>query len=77
MLFFNIDPKGFKTRVNGKIWSIDIYVPEFNLGIEFDGSYWHKDKRALDKLKTEKLKCGFQKPNEVKTNHFLVQASET
>lgn len=61
MLFFKIDPKGFKTRVNGKIWSIDIYVPEFNLGIEFDGSYWHKDKRALDKLKTEKLeKDGFQ-----------------
>jgi hypothetical protein len=25
------------------------------LGIEFDGNYWHKDKRALDKLKTEKL----------------------
>ncbi len=35
--------------------SIDIYLPELELGIEFDGSYWHKDKRALDKLKTEKL----------------------
>ena len=53
--FKEINPKGFKTRANGKLWSIDIYIPEFKLGIEFDGSYWHKDKRALDKLKTEKL----------------------
>jgi len=54
--FFDINPKGFKTKVDGKIWSIDIFISELNLGIEFDGSYWHKDKRALDKLKTEKLK---------------------
>ena len=53
--FFNINPKGFKTRVNGKLWSIDIYIPEINLGIEFDGAYWHKGKRELDKLKTEQL----------------------
>ena len=53
--FFEINPKGFKTRVQGKLWSIDIYVKEFNLGIEFDGSYWHKGKRELDKLKTEKF----------------------
>ena len=53
--FFNINPKGFKTRVQGKLWSIDIFLLELNLGIEFDGSYWHKDKRALDKLKTEQL----------------------
>jgi cytochrome c-type biogenesis protein CcmH/NrfF len=53
--FFKIDPKGFKTRINNKIWSIDIYIKELNLGIEFDGSYWHKGKRELDKLKTEKL----------------------
>jgi len=53
--FFDINPKGFKTRVNGKIWSIDIYIPKLNLGIEFDGNYWHKNKNALDKLKTKKL----------------------
>ena len=59
--FFDINPKGFKTRVNGKLWSIDIYIPEVNLGIEFDGSYWHKDKRDFDKLKTEILReVGFQ-----------------
>jgi len=54
--FFNgINPKGFKRRVNNKLWSIDIYISELKLGVEFDGSYWHKDKSALDKFKTEEL----------------------
>jgi hypothetical protein len=55
-LFPDINPRGFKTRVEGKLWSIDIYIPLLHLGVEFDGSYWHKDKVALDKLKTKKLK---------------------
>ncbi len=55
-LFFKIDPRGFKTRIDGKMISIDIFIPELNLGIEFDGSYWHKGKRELDKLKTKKLR---------------------
>jgi glutaredoxin len=55
IIFFKINPKGFKTIVQGKMWSIDIYIHELKLGIEFDGSYWHKDKHALDKLKTERL----------------------
>lgn len=54
-IFKNIDPRGFKTRINNKIWSIDIYISELNLGIEFDGSYWHKNKTELDKLKTIQL----------------------
>jgi hypothetical protein len=54
-LFFDINPKGFKTRINEKLLSIDIYISTINLGIEFDGSYWHKGKRELDKIKTEKL----------------------
>ena len=54
-IFKDIDPRGFKTRVDGKLWSIDIYIPQLKLGIEFDGSYWHKNKRALDKLKTQRL----------------------
>jgi len=57
-IFSGINPKGFKTRVGGKIWTIDIYIPHLNLGIEFDGSYWHKDKVALDKLKTKQLTGG-------------------
>ena len=59
--FFDINPKGFKTLINGKLWSIDIFIGELNLGIEFDGSYWHKDKRAMDKQKTVNLQeNGFQ-----------------
>lgn len=54
-IFKGIDPKGFKTRIDGKIWSIDIYIPKIHIGIEFDGSYWHKDKAQLDKVKTEKI----------------------
>ena len=42
-------------KIDWKLWSIDIYIPELKLGVEFDGSHWHKDKRALDKLKTEQL----------------------
>ena len=41
--------------------SVDIYIPSLNLGIEFDGSYWHKGKREFDKMKTEVLLShGFQ-----------------
>ena len=54
-IFKDINPKGFKTRVDGKLWTIDIYIPQLHLGIEFDGNYWHKNKQALDKLKTEQL----------------------
>ena len=56
-IFKGINPKGFKTRVKGKLRSIDIYIPDLKIGIEFDGSYWHKDKRDLDKLKTEELEA--------------------
>ena len=41
-IFKGIDPKGFKTQIDGKIWSIDIYIPKIHIGIEFDGSYWHR-----------------------------------
>ncbi|MDC1362319.1 zinc-ribbon domain-containing protein [Crocinitomicaceae bacterium] len=54
-IFKGINPKGFKTRVNGKLWSIDTFIPSLNVGIEFDGAYWHKDKSQLDKVKTEQI----------------------
>jgi len=56
MKFFrNINPKGHKTRLDGKLRAIDIFIPKLNLAIEFDGAYWHKNKRALDKIKSEML----------------------
>ena len=54
-LFKNIDPKGLKTKLEGKLRAIDIYIPKLNLCVEFDGSYWHKDKRDIDKIKSEML----------------------
>ena len=58
--FEDINPKGLKLKVKNKIWSIDIFIPELNLGIEFDGSFWHKDKQEFDLLKTSELhKLGY------------------
>jgi cytochrome c-type biogenesis protein CcmH/NrfF len=54
-LFKRIDPKGYKTSLDGKLRAIDIFIPKLNLCLEFDGSYWHKDKRELDKIKSEML----------------------
>lgn len=34
---------------------IDIYIPEFNLGIEYDGKYWHRENEKLDLEKNEFL----------------------
>jgi len=54
-LFKDINPKGLKTKLDGKLRAIDIYIPKLNLCVEFDGSYWHKDRRDLDKIKSEML----------------------
>jgi hypothetical protein len=54
-LFKNIDPKGLKTKLEGRLRAIDIFIPKLNLCIEFDGSYWHKDKRDIDKIKSEMI----------------------
>ena len=51
-IFEEINPKGHKIRIKGKLISIDIYIPEINVGIEFDGSYWHKNNEVKDKMKT-------------------------
>ena len=42
-------------KLDGKLRSIDIFIPKLNLCIEFDGSYWHKGKRELDKIKSEMI----------------------
>lgn len=50
----------FKDAVNGykyKGKEIDIYIPSLNVGIEYDGEYYHKtiDKYTRDRAKTEFL----------------------
>ncbi|EDN67547.1 gp148 [Beggiatoa sp. PS] len=52
-IFKNISPKGLKVKLDNKLWTIDIYIPQLNLGIEYDGSHWHKEKKEKD---TKKLR---------------------
>jgi len=40
-------------KINGK--EVDVYLPQYKIGIEYDGWYYHKDKRAKDLSKTHKL----------------------
>ena len=54
--FKSINPKGEKVKYNNEILSIDIYIPELKLGLEYDGSYWHKGRQTYDIEKTKKLK---------------------
>lgn len=34
---------------------VDIFIEDFNLGIEYDGSYWHQEKSIIDKQKNNIL----------------------
>jgi hypothetical protein len=52
-----VESLGFKTTKKGsKSGEIDIYIPDLNLGIEYNGGYWHSETRGkgrsyhLDKL---------------------------
>ena len=36
-------------------YEIDIYIPEIQFGIEYDGSYWHRDKLEKDQTKNTAL----------------------
>lgn len=51
-IFHSISPQGFRFKEGKKRFNIDIFINELNLGIEYDGSYWHRDKLTLD---TEKI----------------------
>lgn len=40
-------------RPDGYCWFVDIAIPEYNLAVEFDGTYWHTEER--DKRRDESL----------------------
>jgi len=42
-------------KVNGI--ELDVYLPEHNLAIEYDGKYWHRDKANKDQEKQQKLEA--------------------
>jgi len=56
MNFFAIDPDNHVIRDANKKYNVDIIIPDQKIIIEYDGSYWHKDKASFDKEKTENLK---------------------
>lgn len=39
----------------GEIVEIDVYIPSLNIGIEYDGLFWHKDKLDIDEAKNQAL----------------------
>ena len=54
-IFKNINPKGHSILVKSKILQCDIYIDSLELIIEYDGSYWHKNKTSVDRKKTSVL----------------------
>ena len=44
-----------KHRVNIKGFEVDIYIPEIKFGLEYDGVYWHQDKKDKDIKKNKAL----------------------
>ena len=42
-----------RTKVKG--FEIDIFIPSLKIGIEYDGSYFHRNKEKIDKIKNSSL----------------------
>lgn len=43
--YFNDTLNGFK---HGGKWEIDVFIPSLSFGIEYDGVYYHKSRKAID-----------------------------
>ena len=41
---------------DGEILEIDIFIPAYNIGIEYDGVFWHKNKAEADTYKSNVLR---------------------
>jgi len=51
-----VDHDLHKIKVGTKLWDVDICIPDERLIIEFDGSYWHREKGEKDKAKAQHLR---------------------
>jgi very-short-patch-repair endonuclease len=61
MRFFDIDMESHKIRLGKTIHDVDIKIPSCNLVIEYDGSYWHRNKLEVDAKKVKSLeKAGWK-----------------
>ena len=54
-IFRSIVAEPFTTDTKKK-WTIDIFIPEINLGIEYDGAYWHRGSESRDRHKSERIR---------------------
>jgi very-short-patch-repair endonuclease len=43
-------------KSKARVISVDIYIPELNLAVEFDASYWHRNSLKKDTEKTRLLR---------------------
>lgn len=54
-----LDPTADAARLGR--WQVDVFMPEFALVVEYDGSYWHRDRVQVDVRKTQELiRIGYQ-----------------
>jgi len=78
--FFNIDENNHKIKLK-RVEDVDIKLENEKVVIEYDGSYWHKDKAERDKAKTKALeKAGWtvvrvrEKPLKVLSRKYNVSS---
>jgi hypothetical protein len=55
-LFSNVKPRA---RIDGR--EVDVFIPTISVAVEYDGSFWHRDKEESDLAKTAHLlSCGLR-----------------
>ena len=48
MMNLNADILDNKSLKQHLLKELDIYIPELSLAVEYDGDYWHDDKRMME-----------------------------
>ena len=74
-----------KIKIGKKIYDVDIIIKKISLIVEFDGSYWHKDKTDIDIAKSKALtKAGWtvirvrERPlKKLSNNNILFKTNDT
>ena len=55
-IFNRINPNGRKILTARRVQSVDIFIDDLSLAIEYDGAYWHKGSEEKDRRKSKALK---------------------
>ena len=51
------DLEAHKVRVEGRLKDVDVVIEDLDVIVEFDGSYWHRNKADKDLEKAQKLEA--------------------